>query len=228
MIGVFYTKAKSTNGESMYKKFFKRLFDIIFSLLGIIFLALPMLIIVIIIRIDSKGRAVFSQTRVGLHKKPFKIYKFRTMCVETPKNIPTRDLENPQEWMTKVGRFLRRTSIDEIPQLFNILKGDMSFVGPRPVIPVEYDLVNAREAYGANDVLPGLTGLAQISGRDDITIEEKSQIDGEYVACLVYGRFRGVSVDIKCLYKTIACVFKGEGIAGFKSNEKRKKKETKV
>ena len=228
MIGVFYTKAKSTNGESMYKKFFKRLFDIIFSLLGIIFLALPMLIIVIIIRIDSKGRAVFSQTRVGLHKKPFKIYKFRTMYIETPENIPTRDLEDPNKWMTKFGKFLRRTSIDEFPQLFNILKGEMSFVGPRPVILVERDLVDAREVYGANDVLPGLTGLSQISGRDEISIEEKAQIDGEYADRLKNGHFDGFVTDIICLFKTVACVFKGEGIAGIEPRKKKNKQNDKT
>ena len=182
----------------------KRLFDIIFSLLGIIFLALPMLIIVIIIRIDSKGRAVFSQTRVGLHKKPFKIYKFRTMCVETPKNIPTRDLENPQEWMTKVGRFLRRTSIDEIPQLLNILKGDMSIVGPRPerVEHIRAYCERLPEFAYRFKVKGGLTGYAQIYGRYDTPPYQKLRLD------LFYIENHSFLLDIKLILLTARAVFK--------------------
>jgi O-antigen biosynthesis protein WbqP len=231
MIGVFYTKAKSTNGESMYKKFFKRLFDIIFSLLGIIFLALPMLIIVIIIRIDSKGRAVFSQTRVGLHKKPFKIYKFRTMYIETPENIPSRDFEDPRRWITKPGRILRKTSLDEIPQLFNILKGEMSFIGPRPVIPNEDDLIALRDANGSNSVLPGLTGWAQVNGRDELESLPKSKFDGEYVKALEKGFFSAVSMDVKCIFMTVKSVIKKEGILDnhyYEDESEKPKNETKI
>ena len=212
----------------MYEKILKRLLDIVFSFVGIVVLFVPMIIIIAVIRFDSKGRALFPQTRVGIHKRQFKIYKFRTMYIETPENVPTRDLSAPDKWMTKVGRFLRRTSIDELPQLFNILKGEMSFVGPRPVIPVESDLVDAREMYNANDVLPGLTGLAQINGRDEISVEEKAQIDGAYAAYLKNGHFQGFLVDVKCLFKTVICVFKGEGIAGIKPRNKKNKQRDKT
>ncbi len=223
------------NGESMYKKFFKRLFDIIFSLLGIIVLALPMLITVLVIRLDSKGGAVFAQTRVGLHKKHFKIYKFRTMYKETPKNIPSRDLEDPRKWITKPGRILRKTSLDEIPQLFNILKGEMSFIGPRPVIPHEEELIALREANGANNVLPGLTGWAQVNGRDELEADVKAKFDGEYVDELDKGFFKGVAMDLKCFFKTVRSVLKKEGILDNyfyndkeEQTEEETKKETKV
>ena len=209
---MFYTKAKITNGEGMYIKFFKRLFDIIFSLLGIVVLALPMLITVLVIRIDSKGGALFTQTRVGLHKKPFKIYKFRTMYIETPENIPSRDFEDPRRWITKPGRILRKTSLDEIPQLFNILKGEMSFIGPRPVIPNEDDLIALRDANGSNSVLPGLTGWAQVNGRDELEALPKSKFDGEYVKALEKGFFSAVNMDVKCIFMTVKSVIKKEGI----------------
>ena len=209
---MFYTKAKITNGEGMYIKFFKRLFDIIFSLLGIVVLALPMLIIVIIIRIDSKGGALFTQTRAGLHRKPFKIYKFRTMYIETPENIPSRDFEDPRRWITKPGRILRKTSLDEIPQLFNILKGEMSFIGPRPVIPNEDELIALRDANGSNSVLPGLTGWAQVNGRDELEALPKSKFDGEYVKALEKGFFSAVRMDVKCIFMTVKSVIKKEGI----------------
>ena len=231
MIGVFYTTAKSISGEGMYKKFFKRLFDIIFSLIGIIFLALPMLIIVIIIRTNSKGCALFSQTRVGLDKKTFKIYKFRTMYIETPENIPSRDFEDPGRWITKPGRILRKTSLDEIPQLFNILKGEMSFVGPRPVIPNEEDLIAMRDENGSNSVLPGLTGWAQVNGRDELEALTKSKFDGEYVKALEKGFFSAVGMDIKCIFMTVKSVIKKEGILDnhyYEDENEKPKEKTKI
>ena len=226
-----YTIAKSTNGESMYKKFFKRLFDIVFSLLGIAVLALPMLIIVLVIRIDSKGCAVFSQTRVGLHKKHFNIYKFRTMYIETPMNVPTKDLQDPRKWITKPGRILRKTSLDELPQLFNILKGEMSFVGPRPVIPFEDDLIAQRDINGSNDVLPGLTGWAQVNGRDELESVVKARFDGEYVRELERGFFPAIGMDLKCVFKTVKSVVKKEGILDnyyYENKDEQTKEETKV
>lgn len=219
-----------TDGTGMYKKFIKRLLDVLFSLIAIIVLLIPMIIISIIIKCDSKGPAIFVQERVGLHKKCFNIYKFRTMRGDAPNDVPTNDLADSHKWITKKGAFFRRTSIDELPQLFNILKGDMSIVGPRPIIPVESDLIDAREEFGANDILPGLTGMSQISGRDDLSIHEKAQIDGDYVKLLEYGHFRGFCTDVKCIFKTISYVYRGEGIRGIGNvnNTEKENDETKV
>lgn len=215
----------------MYEKFLKRLLDVIFSFIGIVILLVPMLIIIAVIRVDSKGKALFSQTRVGLHKKQFKIYKFRTMYTETPENVPTRKFYDAEKWITKPGRFLRKTSLDELPQLLNILKGDMSFVGPRPVIPDEIDLIEERDGYGANDILPGLTGWAQVNGRDELDVFEKARLDGEYVEELKRGNFFAVKMDLKCVLKTVKSVAKREGILDNGKNievESKEKEETNV
>ena len=195
--------------------FFKRLLDIICSFLAIIVFAIPMLIVAIAIKCDSKGPILFKQERVGKNKKLFKIWKFRSMYIDTDPNAPTRDLHNADSHITRVGRFIRKTSIDELPQLFNILFGKMSVVGPRPVLMVEHELIQERDRYGANDIRPGLTGLAQISGRDVLNAEDKAKLDGEYVKKM------SLIMDIKLIFKTIGVVFKQEGVVeGDKVKEK--------
>lgn len=189
----------------MYKKFLKRFIDIVLSLCGLIVLALPMIIVAIAIKADSKGPVLFRQKRVGINKTYFNIFKFRTMYTETPADAPTHELENPERWITKVGKILRKTSLDELPQLFNILRGEMSIIGPRPALWNQYDLIEERDKYGANDVRPGLTGWAQINGRDELEIDVKAKFDGEYVEKMSF------AFDIKCFLKTITSVLKSEG-----------------
>ena len=200
--------------------FFKRCFDIFCSLLAIVFFALPMLIVAITIKCDSKGPVFFKQDRIGKNKKIFKILKFRSMYVDTDSNTPTHQLENAQNHITKVGAFIRRTSIDELPQLFNILVGQMSFVGPRPALWNQEDLISARDKCHANDVKPGLTGLAQIKGRDVLEIETKAKFDGEYV------ERRSFFYDIGIIFKTVFFVFKREGIVEGKIEKHNQTKKT--
>ena len=193
----------------MYRYFFKRVFDILLSFVGLIVVLIPMLFIVIAIKIDSKGPAVFKTYRVGKNKKPFKFYKFRSMRIDAPKDCAPRLLDT--DYVTKVGKFLRRTSLDELPQLWCILKGDMSIVGPRPAGLSEHDLVEARDRHGANSVTPGLTGLAQVSGRDILAShpEEKALVDGLYAKKITAWR------DFKICVKTVGKVFRsGEIVEG--------------
>lgn len=189
----------------MYK-FFKRTLDIVLSFLGMLVLSPFFLLLVLAIKLDSKGPVLFKQKRVGLHKKHFYILKFRTMRIDTPKDTPTHLLENPEQWITKVGKFLRKTSLDELPQIWNIFVGDMSIIGPRPALWNQYDLIEERDRYGANDVLPGLTGWAQIHGRDDLPIAKKAELDGYYVQHLSFG------LDVRCFFGTIKSVAKSEGV----------------
>ena len=189
----------------MYK-FFKRTLDIVFSFIGMIVLSPFFLLLVLAIKLDSKGPVLFKQKRVGLHKKHFYILKFRTMRIDTPKDTPTHLLENPEQWITKVGKFLRKTSLDELPQIWNIFVGDMSIIGPRPALWNQYDLIEERDRYGANDVLPGLTGWAQIHGRDELPIAKKAELDGYYVQHLSFG------LDVRCFFGTIKSVAKSEGV----------------
>ena len=189
----------------MYK-FFKRTLDIVLSFIGMIVLSPFFLLLVLAIKLDSKGPVLFKQKRVGLHKKHFYILKFRTMRIDTPKDTPTHLLENPEQWITKVGKFLRKTSLDELPQIWNIFVGDMSIIGPRPALWNQYDLIEERDRYGANDVLPGLTGWAQIHGRDELPIAKKAELDGYYVQHLSFG------LDIRCFFGTIKSVAKSEGV----------------
>ena len=199
--------------------FFKRVFDVFCSFLAIILLALPMLIVAIAIKIDSKGPVFFKQDRIGKKKKIFKILKFRSMYVDTDPNAPTHQLGNATSHITKVGKFIRKTSIDELPQLFNIFIGQMSFVGPRPALWNQDDLVAERDKYHANDIKPGLTGLAQISGRDELEIPVKAKFDGEYV------KKRGFFYDIGLLFKTFFSVFKHEGVVEGGTGELEKEKK---
>lgn len=190
----------------MYRRWIKRWLDILLSLCGIIALAIPMLIIAIVIKIDSPGPVLFRQKRVGIHKTHFSILKFRTMRIDTPHDAPTHELTDPKKWITKSGAFLRKTSLDELPQLFNILKGEMSVIGPRPALWNQFDLIAERDKYGANDVVPGLTGWAQINGRDELDIPVKAKLDGEYVKRLSFG------FDCKCFFGTITSVLKADGV----------------
>lgn len=189
----------------MYK-FFKRTLDIVLSFLGMLILSPFFLLLVLAIKLDSKGPVLFKQKRVGLHKKHFYILKFRTMRMDTPKDTPTHLLENPEQWITKVGKFLRKTSLDELPQIWNIFVGDMSIIGPRPALWNQYDLIEERDRYGANDVLPGLTGWAQIHGRDELPIAKKAELDGYYIQHLSFG------LDVRCFFGTIKSVAKSEGV----------------
>lgn len=189
----------------MYRKI-KRVLDTIISFVGLVILSPVFLILIIAIKVDSKGPILFKQKRVGIHKSHFLIYKFRTMRIDTPKDVPTHLLENPEQYITRVGKFLRKTSLDELPQIVNILKGDMAIVGPRPALWNQYDLIEERDKYGANDILPGLTGWAQINGRDELEIEEKARLDGEYVKKM------GFFFDIKCMVKTFTSVLKHDGV----------------
>ena len=190
----------------MYKMFFKRLLDIALSLLGIIVLIIPMLVISVIIKIDSPGMVFFRQERVGKNKKPFTILKFRSMRTDTPKDVPTHLLSNPDAYITKIGKFLRKTSLDELPQIFCIFIGTMSIIGPRPALYNQEDLIAERDKYGANDIRPGLTGLAQIRGRDELPIDVKAGLDGEYVRKMSFW------FDVKLFLGTIISVLKSDGV----------------
>lgn len=184
----------------MYRDYVKRLIDIILSGLGLIVLAVPMVILALAVKLDSKGPVLFWQKRVGIHGETFMMPKFRTMYVETPAETPTHLLNDPQQWITRVGRVYRKCSIDEFPQLFCIFTGKMSIIGPRPALWNQYDLIAERNQYGANDVRPGLTGWAQINGRDELEISEKARLDGEYVKKLSF------MFDCRCFYLTILAV----------------------
>ena len=190
----------------MYQRYGKRCLDVILSLIALIVLSPLFLLIALAIRLDSPGGGIFSQKRVGMHKKLFSIYKFRTMRSDTPHDVPTNDLAGSTSYITPVGRFLRMTSLDELPQLWNILVGDMAVIGPRPALWNQYDLLAERDKYGANDVRPGLTGWAQIHGRDELEIAEKAKLDGWYVEHLSFG------LDVKCFFGTIAAVLKHDGV----------------
>ena len=203
----------------MYRTFFKRLLDIILSGCAIVILSPLLLIIAVAIKIDDPGPVLFRQKRVGIHKTHFSIMKFRTMKMDTPKDTPTHLLENPEQYITKVGKFLRKSSLDELPQIFQIFTGKMSIIGPRPALWNQFDLIAERDKYGANDVRPGLTGWAQINGRDELPIEVKARFDGEYVEKLSF------LFDCKCFFGTIASVLKHDGVVegGTGQLEKEKK-----
>jgi O-antigen biosynthesis protein WbqP len=184
----------------------KRWIDIMLSTIGLIVLSPVYIILIIAIKIDSRGPVFFQQKRIGINKTYFNILKFRTMKIDTPKDTPTHLLENPDQYITKVGKFLRKTSLDELPQIWNIFVGQMSIIGPRPALWNQNDLITERDKYGANEVPPGLTGWAQINGRDELPIELKSKLDGEYVE-----KF-GLMMDVKCFLGTIISVIKSEGV----------------
>jgi len=203
----------------MYQKFGKRLLDVVLSGCGLIVLAPVYLCLAIAIKIDDPGPVFFRQKRVGIHKTHFQILKFRTMKMETPRDTPTHLLENPQQYITRVGRVLRKLSLDELPQIFQIFTGEMSIIGPRPALWNQFDLIAERDKYGANDVRPGLTGWAQINGRDELPIDVKARLDGEYVENLSF------LFDCKCFFGTIGSVLKSDGVVegGTGQLEKEKK-----
>lgn len=199
------TAHKLTKSQVCYTVF-KSVFDFLAAFCGVVLLSPLLLGICIAIKIDSKGPVLFKQKRVGKYKKEFFICKFRTMYIDTPHDMPTHLLANPEQYITKVGKFLRKTSLDELPQLFNVLSFKMAVCGPRPALYTQYDLIAERDRYGANDIKPGITGWAQVHGRDELEIEEKAELDGYYTAHL------GLSIDIKCIFKTITSVLRHEGV----------------
>ncbi|MFC4409993.1 sugar transferase [Chungangia koreensis] len=204
----------------MYMKI-KRLIDIIFSLIGLIVLSPIFLILIIAIKLESEGPVLFKQKRVGINKTHFNILKFRTMRIDTPKDTPTHLLGNPEQYITKMGKFFRKTSLDELPQIWNIFVGQMSIIGPRPALWNQDDLITERDRYGANDVPPGLTGWAQINGRDELPIEIKAKLDGEYVEKI------SLWMDIKCFFVTIVSVLRSDGIVEGGTGSKKEVASTK-
>ena len=202
----------------MYRNYIKRILDLIISYVGLVALSPIFLFIIIAIKLDSPGPIFFRQKRIGLKKSYFYILKFRTMRIDTPKDTPTHLLENPEQYITKVGGFLRKTSLDELPQIFNIIRGEMSIIGPRPALWNQADLIAERDKYGANDVMPGLTGWAQINGRDELEIPIKAKLDGEYVRKLSF-RF-----DVRCFLGTISSVLNHEGVVEGGTGKLKKRK----
>jgi O-antigen biosynthesis protein WbqP len=204
----------------MYKHFFKRLIDVVLSFIGAVVLLPVFLIVAIAIVIDDPGPVFFKQKRVGKNKKLFWLHKFRSMKVKTP-DIPTHLLTNPEQYITRVGKFLRKTSLDELPQVYDILFNKMSIIGPRPALWNQDDLIAERDKYGANDIKPGLTGWAQINGRDELEIPVKAALDGEYVQKMSFG------FDCKCFFGTIKSVLKSDGVVEGGTGEMKKQEEAK-
>ena len=205
----------------MYQKFGKRFLDIVLSACGILVLAPVFALLALAIKVDDPGPIFFRQKRVGIHKKHFQIMKFRTMKMDTPRDVPTHLLENPESYITRVGKILRKTSLDELPQIFQIFTGEMSIIGPRPALWNQFDLIEERDKYGANDIRPGLTGWAQINGRDELPIDVKARLDGEYVQNLSFG------FDCKCFFGTIVSVLKSEGVVEGGTGKLEKEREEK-
>ena len=190
----------------MYQRFIKRFIDIVLSLVGLVVLAIPMLVFALIVKLDSPGPVLFWQKRVGIHKQTFMMPKFRTMYTDTPANMPTHLLSDPQRWITRSGAWFRKLSIDELPQILCIFTGKMSIIGPRPALWNQDDLIEERDKYGANDVRPGLTGWAQINGRDELEIPVKARLDGEYVQNISF------LFDCRCFFGTIFKVLRHDGV----------------
>lgn len=207
-----------TKGQRAYAAL-KYLLDFLIALIAIAVLLLPMAVIALAIRIDDPGPALFTQKRVGKDRKYFQLLKFRTMRSDTPHDMPTHLLENPDQYITRVGRFLRKTSLDELPQIAQIFTGKMSIIGPRPALWNQYDLIAQRDQYGANDITPGLTGWAQVNGRDELEIEEKARLDGEYAQNISFG------MDMKIFWMTVKNVLRGSGVV--EGGPKEMKKESK-
>lgn len=204
----------------MYKRFGKRALDLLLSGLGLVLLSPLFLIISIAIKAEDPGPVFFRQKRVGIHKSYFNIVKFRSMRQDTPHDMPTHLLNDPQRWITKTGRFLRKTSLDELPQIAQIFTGKMSIIGPRPALWNQYDLIAERDQYGANDITPGLTGWAQVNGRDELEIEEKARLDGEYAQKLSFG------LDVKIFLMTVRGVLHGSGVVEGGPKEMKKEKKS--
>jgi len=207
----------------VYERIIKRFLDLTVSIIASIVLAIPILILAVIIKIDDPGPALFKQKRIGKNKTLFWLYKLRTMKMATP-DIPTHLLEHPEQYITRVGGTLRKFSVDELPQLYNALRGEISLIGPRPALWNQYDLLEERDRYGANDVRPGLTGWAQINGRDELGIAEKAQLDGEYVEALKRGGWTAFAMDARCFFGTILSVLKHDGVVEGGQGELKKEK----
>lgn len=209
----------------MYEKYLKRIADIVLSLIGLIFFSWIYVIIIIAIKIDDPGPAFFTQKRVGKDKSYFKLHKFRSMKMSTPHDTPTHLLENPEQYITKIGKFMRKYSIDELPQIWDIFVGNMSIVGPRPALWNQDDLVKERDKYHANHVRPGLTGWAQINGRDELEIPVKAKLDGEYVEKLKKSSLSGIFMDLRCFFGTFLSVLRADGVVeggtGARKNSER-------
>lgn len=205
----------------MYARYIKRILDIILSFAGLVLLSWLYLMVIVAIKLDSPGPVFFKQKRIGIHKKYFYIHKFRTMRIDSPKDMPTHLLANPESFITRVGKVLRKTSLDELPQFWDVFVGHMSLVGPRPALWNQADLIAERDKYGANDVKPGVTGWAQINGRDELEIPVKARLDGEYTEALKNGK--GFVMDLRCLIGTIKSVLTHEGVVegGTGAMEKR-------
>jgi O-antigen biosynthesis protein WbqP len=195
-----------TRGQRFYVKYFKPVLDFVFALLVLIILSPLFLVVSIAIKIDSRGPVFFRQKRIGRNKEEFYIFKFRTMKIETPRDIPTHLMKDSNSYITKIGRYLRKTSIDEVPQLINILKGEISFIGPRPALWNQFDLIRERDKYFVNKLYPGITGWAQVNGRDELSIEDKAKFDREYVNKI------GICFEVKIFFKTVAGVLYSKGI----------------
>ena len=202
----------------MYQKYIKRLIDIILSGCGILVLLPVYALIALAVKLDDPGPVFFRQKRVGIHKTHFHILKFRTMKMNTPRDMPTHLLENPEQYITRVGKILRKTSLDELPQIFQIFTGKMSIIGPRPALWNQDDLIAERDKYGANDLRPGLTGWAQINGRDELPIDIKARLDGEYVKNISF------LFDCKCFFGTIVSVLKSDGVVEGGTGQMEKEK----
>lgn len=214
----------------MYNHVIKRLIDLILSSVAIVVLALPMLIVAVAIKIDDPGPVFFKQKRVGKKKNGeltyFMILKFRSMKMSTPHDTPTHLLENPEQYITRVGRFIRKTSLDELPQIYQVFTSKLSAIGPRPALWSQEDLIAEREKYGANDIKPGITGWAQINGRDELEIDVKAKLDGEYAVALNTGKFKGFAMDVKCFFGTIVSVLKSDGVVEGGTCAMRKQEES--
>lgn len=207
--------------------FWKRTMDIVFSAGALMILAVPMLVIAAAVKVTSAGPVLFWQKRIGKNKRSFLMPKFRSMYTDAPSDEPTHRLNDPEKWITPVGKLIRRTSLDELPQLWSVLIGDMSTVGPRPALWNQEDLIAARDTNGSNDIRPGITGLAQISGRDTLPIDQKARLDGEYTAVLKIGGMRAFFMDMKCFFGTVIPVIRHKGVVeGGTGKQPTEKKDT--
>jgi O-antigen biosynthesis protein WbqP len=205
----------------MYRRYFKRWLDIAISIIGLLLLSPLFLLLALCVKLDSRGPVFFRQKRVGIHKTHFMIIKFRTMRIDAPGDVPTHLLENAHRNITRCGKYLRKSSLDELPQLINVLRGDMSIVGPRPALWNQFDLIALRDQTGANDVLPGIAGLAQVKGRDRLENGDKAKYDG------IYARNIGFRLDMKCILRAVGNIGIGEGIVEGIQPARRKAEESK-
>ncbi len=202
----------------IYQKVIKRILDVVLAGLALILLSWLFLLLAIVVYVDDPGPVFFSQKRVGIHKTHFQLHKFRSMKMSTPHDVPTHLLENPDQYITRIGRFLRKSSLDELPQIWDIFTGKMSIVGPRPALWNQFDLIAERDKYSANDIRPGLTGWAQINGRDELEIPEKARFDGEYVKAMNQGDLKALVMDVKCFFLTIQRVISKKGVVEGKTH----------